>query len=84
MAGENLYRAFLIIIKLLLSSGMKKKNHGNVAFCENTSTDCMGKEEAGEMHSPPDGETCTLPEQYFLRVTCFLLCQETVLDYTAG
>lgn len=43
-----------------------------------------GKEEAGEMHTPPDGETCTLPEQYFLSVTCLLLCQETVLDYTAG
>lgn len=45
MAGEKqTFRAFLIIIKLLLSSEMKKKkNHGNVVFCENTSTDCMGK-----------------------------------------
>lgn len=42
------------------------------------------KKEAGEMHTPPDGETCPLPEQYFLSVTCLLLCQETVLDYTAG
>lgn len=43
-----------------------------------------GKEEAGEMNSPPNGEICTLPEQCFLSVSCLLLCQGTVLDYTVG
>lgn len=37
------------------------------------------------MHTPPDGETCTLPEQYFLSVTCLLLlCQKTDLDSLLG
>lgn len=43
MAGEKLSEAFLIVIKLLISSEMKKINHGNVVFCENTSTERLMK-----------------------------------------
>lgn len=63
---------------------MEKKIVAMLYFVRTPQQIAWGKEEAGEMQTPPDGETCTLPEQYFLSGTCLLLCQDTVLDYTAG
>lgn len=63
---------------------MEKKITAMLYFVRTPQQIARGKEEAGEMHTPPDGETCTWPEHYFLSVTYLLLRQKTNLDYTAG
>lgn len=69
---------------VIVRNEKKNKTMAMLYFVRTPQQMAWGKEEAGEMHIPPDGETCTLPELYFLSVTRSLLCQETVLDYTAG